>query len=134
MAVAVAETARVELVDLEHVVAPMVIATASAAAITIVLGRSRRGPRLIRLLAVKAFYQLFTRRRRARTTLAQPTPARSSAPANKPCEWFPPLVLPSPVRTAPFGTCVTWLPAVQVGLVMVFACNVTAPLRANARP
>ena len=32
------------------------------------------------------------------------------------------------------GTCVTWLPAVQVGLVMVFACNVTAPLRANARP
>jgi len=48
--------------------------------------------------------------------------------------WFPPLVLPSPVRTAPVGTRVTWLPAVQVGLVMVFACNVTAPLRANARP
>jgi hypothetical protein len=50
MAVAVAETARVELVDLEHAVAPMVIATVSAAAITIVLGQSRRGPRLIRLL------------------------------------------------------------------------------------
>src|SRR5665648_472453 len=112
---------------------------------------SRRAARPDRRLAFAAPHgvaQAFCLRRIPATAPMAPAAVTTRTPRSRyfPVE-VPWLVLPSPLATAPVGTAVTWgvvvspttwgvvvSPTTHGELVMVFACSVTAPLRASTRP